>query len=108
MVGALYCPNSPFLPPPIPTPTNQPTKPTKPTNQPTNQQDLQSASKSQPRTPHTGPSVADRFRQAYIDRETARREREQRALRIEQRRVAKDTLMRSGGAREVSSWLDAL
>ncbi|KAI8471340.1 MAG: hypothetical protein J3K34DRAFT_506807 [Monoraphidium minutum] len=55
-----------------------------------------------------GPSVADRFRQAYIDREARRRGREARLAALAARRGLRDALRRSGGAREVSSWMDAL
>jgi hypothetical protein len=52
--------------------------------------------------------VAERFRQAYIDREARGRGREARLAWIEARRAARDTLHRSGGARALDSWLDCV
>jgi hypothetical protein len=52
--------------------------------------------------------VADRFRQAYIDREERRRQRVARLAWLEQRRASRDKFRSSGGARALSGWLDAL
>jgi hypothetical protein len=43
-----------------------------------------------------------------LDRDAARRQREERAVRLEARRAVRSEMARSGGAREMSSWLDAM
>ncbi|GBF97514.1 hypothetical protein Rsub_10437 [Raphidocelis subcapitata] len=55
-----------------------------------------------------GPSVAERFRQAFIDRDAARRSRDARLARAEAARAARDRLRRSGGERALTAWLDSM
>lgn len=57
---------------------------------------------------HAGPTLAERFRQAYADRQSRLRARERRLAALGAKKAARDAYARSGAARELSGWLDSL